>query len=105
MSGVKIVGDIVKDLLGRVVREGKGRSPVEKAVEGVIEIRERRDKVVKGGKDGSNVGNKGGKGKLLVREGKFEEKGHEERRCVLFVIGHSLGQLGIWFHGLSTLGN
>ena len=46
-------------------------------MEGAIEIRERRDKVVKGGKDGSNVGNKGGKGKLIVSKGKFEEKGHE----------------------------
>ena len=41
MSGVKILGELIDDMIGRMVRDGKGRSPVEKAVQGAVEVREK----------------------------------------------------------------
>ena len=83
MSGVKgrtakvIVGEIVEDLLGQVVREGKGRTPVEKAVQGAAEIRGKLVTRAKEGKGGKASGRRGEHMKFTIPEGKFEEKVHK----------------------------
>ena len=76
----EVVGGIVDGVIERVVRDKGGKTPVDRAVNGSINVRGKVDSGDKDG-DGSKKGGSKYKGsKMPVEEGKYNEKKWEGYR-------------------------